>query len=95
MGGFHQFGQEELLARFVDRYFQALPAVWGSRDLPDALAFVERMYPRLVITQDTIDRTDGYLGGEDVPAPVRRLLLEGKDSLARALRTRAADAASG
>jgi aminopeptidase N len=94
MGAFHQFEQEDLLSTFVERYFAVLPEVWESRDLPDALAFVERMYPRLIVSPDTIDRTDRYLAGDDVPPPIRRLLLEGEDGVRRALRTRAIDAAS-
>ena len=93
MGGFHQFGQEQLLEPFSGRYFDALHQVWESRDLPEALAFGERMYPRLIVSHETIERTDGYLGRGDVPAPLRRLLLEGKDGVARALRTRKADGA--
>src|SRR3989442_14902037 len=34
MGGFQQFGQEELLEPYSGRYFEVLRAVWGSRDLP-------------------------------------------------------------
>jgi aminopeptidase N len=94
MGGFQQFGQEDLLSTYVERYFDSLAPAWESRDLPDALAFVERMYPRLIVIQDTVDRTDRYLAGGEVPAPIRRLLLEGKDGVQRALRTRAVDAAS-
>jgi aminopeptidase N len=92
MGGFQQVDQEELLAPYVARYFQALPDVWDRRDLPDALAFGRAMYPRLVVEADTLDRTDGFLGGDGVPAPIRRLLLEGRDGVARAMRTRSVDA---
>ena len=95
MGGFQQFGQEDLLEPFAQRYFEVLRQIWESRDLPDALAFAERIYPRLIVGSETIERTDGYLQREDVPAPIRRLLLEGKDGVARALRTRAIDAAAG
>ncbi len=94
MGGFHQFGQEELLGPYAERFFEALPQVWSSRDLPDALAFGRRMYPHLIVEQGTIERTDRYLAGGSVPGPVRRLLLEGKDGVARALRARAVDAAA-
>jgi hypothetical protein len=48
------------------------------------------MYPHLIVDQATVDRTDEYLRG-DVPAPAERLLLEGRDGVVRALRTRAAD----
>jgi aminopeptidase N len=94
MGGFQQFGQEELLEPFSDRFFEALPGAWETKDLPDALAFGRRMYPHLVVDGDTIDRTDRYLAGEAVPAPIRRLLLEGRDGVVRAMRARAADAAA-
>jgi aminopeptidase N len=94
MGGFQQFGQEDLLEPYSGRYFEVLRQVWESRDLPDALAFAERMYPRLIVASQTIERTDGYLQREDVPTPIRRLLLEGKDGVARALRTRPIDAAA-
>jgi aminopeptidase N len=93
MSAFQQFGQEELLTPYVERYFAVLPEVWESRDLPDALAFVERMYPRLIVSPDTVERTDRHLAGDDVPAPIRRLLLEGKDGVERALRARKVDAA--
>jgi aminopeptidase N len=92
MAGFHQAGQEELLRPFRDRYFEALPKVWETKDLPDALAFGGRMYPHPLIEQETLDRTDAYLAGPSVPAPVRRMLLEGRDGVRRALRTREVDA---
>jgi aminopeptidase N len=42
-----------------------------------------------------VDRTERYLSRDSVPAPIRRLLLEGKDGVLRALRARAADASAG
>ena len=94
MAGFQQFGQEALLQPFSARFFDVLPSVWEKKDLPDALAFARRMYPALVNTQETVDRTERYLSGDSVPGPIRRLLLEGKDGVLRAMRARAADAAS-
>ena len=40
------------------------------------------------------ERTDAYLGGDGVPGPVRRMLIEGKDRIGRALRARERDAAA-
>jgi aminopeptidase N len=94
MGGFHQFGQDDVLAPYVSAFFEALPRVWESKDLPDALAFGRSMYPRLIVEAGTIERTDRYLSTGNVPAPIRRLLLEGRDGLVRAMRARAADAAA-
>jgi aminopeptidase N len=95
MAGFQQYGQEELLEPFSARFFEVLPTVWETKDLPDALAFARRMYPQLVNTPETVDRTDRYLSGNSVPAPIRRLLLEGKDAVLRALRARSTDATAG
>jgi hypothetical protein len=48
------------------------------------------MYPR-TYTQDVVDRTDELLAKHDLPAPVRRLLLEAQDDTKRAIRARAVD----
>jgi aminopeptidase N len=94
MTGFQQFGQEELLAPYAERYFDALPQVWRTHDLPEALTFGRSMYPSLVVRPDTVARTERYLAADDVPGPIRRLLLEGKDNLGRALRARTVDVAA-
>jgi aminopeptidase N len=94
MIGFQQYGQEELLEPFSERYFDVVPTVWETKDLPDAIAFARRMYPQLVNTRETVERTERYLSRNSVPAPIRRLLLEGKDGVERALRARAVDAAA-
>ena len=92
MAAFQQFGQEELLDSYAARFFEAIPSVWERRDLPEALAFGRRMYPHLIVRDETVEQTDRYLESGGVPAPMRRLLLEGKDGLQRAMRARRADA---
>jgi aminopeptidase N len=92
MGGFQQFDQEQLLRPFVERYFEALPFVWERRELPEALSIAGALYPHHVVEERTVALTEAYLARPDVPAPIRRLLLEGKDGVERALRARAVDA---
>jgi len=94
MRGFQQPGQDDLLDPYADRYFEALPGVWDGRDLEFALEFGEQLYPRWIVTPTTVKATDEYLGREGVPGPVRRLLLEGRDRILRALRARETDAAA-
>ena len=50
------------------------------------------MFPTVVVGEETVKATDKYLAGDDVPGPVRRILLEGKDNMLRAMRGRATDA---
>jgi aminopeptidase N len=95
MRGFQQPGQDELLVPYAERYFEALPGVWEDRDLEFALEFGEQLYAKWVVAGSTIEATDRYLAGDRLPGPVRRLLLEGRDRIERALRAREVDAAAG
>jgi aminopeptidase N len=92
MTAFQQFEQEELLEPYAGRFFEALSGVWEARDLPEALAFGRKMYPHLIVRDETIEQTDRYLESGRVPTPIRRLLLEGKDGIRRAMTARRADA---
>ncbi|MFN2591198.1 MAG: aminopeptidase N, partial [Actinomycetota bacterium] len=92
IGGFQRFGQEPLLAPFAERFFDDVPKVWANRDLEVALSFGRGLYPHLIVEHSTVERTDAYLRNGDVPGPIRRLLLEGRDGVLRALRARETDA---
>jgi aminopeptidase N len=95
MGGFQQPGQLDVLAPYVAPFFDAVPGVWETRDLRVSLGFGRYMYPHQVVSEDTVRATDAYLDGRDVPGPIRRMLLEGRDGIVRAIRARAVDAAAG
>ena len=51
------------------------------------------LYPSLLVDRTVVTRTDAYLESHDVPAPLARLLLEGRDGVVRSLRARERDAA--
>ncbi len=93
MAGFQRPDQEAVLEPYAERYFEVLPEIWERRDLTVALAFGEAMYPRAVVRRGVVDRTDAELEREDLPDQTRRILLEGRDDVLRALRARARDAA--
>ncbi len=92
IGGFQQPGQREILEPYRERYFDALEGVWATRELEVALGFTSGLYPRVLIEQQTVDTTDRYLEATRPAAPLRRLLVEGRDDVLRALRARAKDA---
>ena len=94
MRGFHRSDQRLLLEPYSARYFGALPDIWASRDIEVGLAFAVVMYPAVVIGDETVKATDRYLQGADVPGPMRRVLIEAKDAMLRAMRGRALDAAA-
>jgi aminopeptidase N len=95
MGGFQQAGQEDLLRPYRARYFESIERLWAERTNEVAINIVTTTYPFVLIEQETIDETDAYLRtGNAVPA-IRRLLVEGRDGVERALRARAVDVAAG
>jgi aminopeptidase N len=57
--------------------------------------FTVGAYPSWKITPEAIALADGYLERTSPPAPLRRLLTEGRDDVARALRCRRHDRDAG
>ncbi|WP_067801167.1 aminopeptidase N [Actinomadura formosensis] len=94
LGGFVEPDQAELLPPYVDRYFAEVGRIWKEWSSDMSQTFAEVAYPFLVIEQSTIDRTESYIAEQNPPAALARLLSEGRDGVARALRARAKDAAS-
>ena len=91
VGGFVQPGQAELLAPFRDRYFGAISGVWERRSSEVAQTVVIGLYPSWDISQAGLDAADVFLSDPQVPPALRRLVLEGRAGVERALRARAFD----
>jgi aminopeptidase N len=90
-GGFHVIGQDELLEPYVAPYFAALPGFWADRTRDEALSLARGLYPGTLVGPQVVEATDAALADEALPGPFRRILLESKDGMERALRARAAD----
>jgi aminopeptidase N len=90
--GFQHSAQTSLTAPYVAAYFDALMPVWESRDSEPAAEFVELGYPAFQVSEDTVARTEAWLAEPSRPAPLRRLVGEGRDGIVRALKARAMDA---
>jgi aminopeptidase N len=98
MGGFRQPDQEPLLQAWTEPYFDALLPIWERRGPDVGMSFTDMLYP---VGDGAVPLTDAYLARESemeagslrgIPAPIRRLLLEGRDQALRAARARACDA---
>ncbi len=94
IGGFQQPNQLALLANFRQRYFDELADVWRDRTGDTARTIAEGMFPFQLIDQSTVDMVDNYLETSKPPSGLRRILLEHQDTMQRALRARARDAAA-
>jgi len=89
--GFQHPSHIELTAPYVPKFFDVVDEIWATRDSETAQEFVFFGYPTYHVSQSTVDATDAWLAVEGHPAPLRRLVAEGKDGILRSLRARAKD----
>jgi aminopeptidase N len=92
IAGFAQPGQGDVLAPYAKQYFDAITQVWERRSSEVAQTVVVGLYPSWDVSASGLAAADWFLGGLHVPPPLRRLVLEGRAGVERALRARAFDA---
>jgi aminopeptidase N len=90
--GFQRPIQRELLENYVDRYFDSIISVWESKSYEGAAKIVSGLYPTWVVAQSTIDKTSTWLDatGKNTPAVLRKLVVDARDVLIRALKVQGA-----
>jgi aminopeptidase N len=93
LNGFQDLDQDDLLAPYAAAYFEVIGGIWHDWGSDMAQYFAEVAYPMTVITPAAIEEADTYLKRTSPPASLARLLSEGRDDVARALRCRQRDAA--
>jgi aminopeptidase N len=89
--GFWHPAQRKLTAGYVERYFSDIRPLWDRRPGEIAKNAVQYLFPP-VVEPRTIMAADAWLSDAEQPAPLRRLISEGRDGIARALRARELDA---
>ncbi|WP_406860922.1 aminopeptidase N [Streptomyces sp. HUAS MG47] len=96
IAGFVQPSQRALIAPYAPRYFEAIERVWAERSIQIGMHVVRGLFPGLQDSPETLAATDAWLAAHADAAPaLRRLVLEARDDLARALRAQECDAAAG
>jgi aminopeptidase N len=79
----------DLCRNYVERYFAELPAVWQERSPQVAKALATHLYPGAFVEQAVLDRSSAFLEDDDLPAGLRRVVMERADDLRRAVAARA------
>ncbi|TWF93631.1 aminopeptidase N [Saccharopolyspora dendranthemae] len=90
IAGFQHPAQRELLAPYVQRYFESIDEVWQRRSSERAQPTVIGLFPSWAVTDETVAAADAWLAGER-PAALRRLVSEGRAGIVRALAARGFD----
>jgi aminopeptidase N len=91
--GFARPLHRELLEGYVDKYFSILLDVWGRKSYEVSSKIVSVFFPAYIVEESTLAKTNGWLSGEgkDAPTILRRLVIEGRDALERALKVKSID----
>jgi aminopeptidase N len=91
--GFNENIHHEILADFVDPYFDSILEVWETKGYEIAETTANLLFPSWVITPETLAKAEHWLNvtGKDASHALRRAITEGRDAMSRALKARAAD----
>ena len=89
--GFNQLDQEDLAVAYLKDLPSDLDHVWKSRTLDFAIEFAAGMFPHAAVSSGLLEVTDTLLSRDDLPKPLRRVLLEQRDTVVRTRRARAVD----
>jgi aminopeptidase N len=94
--GFAHPTQGELVKPYAQRYFAEVEEVWERRTSELAQNVVVGLFPAWssTISPQTVAAADEFLGREELPTALRRLVGEGRADIVRALRARRVDGGS-
>jgi len=92
--GFNVAMQSELLTPFIDQYFSMLIDLWNTKGYEIAETTATLLFPGFNVSESTLAKTQNWLDvtGKDAPGALRRVIIEGRDALARSLRAQKKDA---
>ena len=91
LAGFYHPAQRALVEPFTSLYFEQIAAVWDQRSPEIARKLATGLFPRWSISAATINLANEFELDEHPPA-LRRLIVEGRAGLERALAARRCDA---
>jgi aminopeptidase N len=89
---FMRFGQEELLAPYLEKYLETADTIWDRLGTQKASVALEYIFPKPLASPELLDRVDEWLGSSPANPAAKRFVREGRDDVARALRAQARDA---
>ena len=83
---FWQSDQDALLEPYVDRYVAEVIDLWERNSAQLAGSLAQHLLPSTLVRPDVVARLDALLGCDELPVGLRRVVLESRDDLARAVR---------
>ena len=88
---FNQPRQDELLAPYVERYFEAADGAWEHLGSHKASVALSGLFPRYAASPALLEKADAWLASSAAEPAAKRYVREGRDAAARALAAQAKD----
>jgi aminopeptidase N len=94
--GFRDPWRPDLLAPYVDRFFEQVAELWDRMSAETARYLIVGLYPNWTSAVDerAVRLADEFLADTSHPAALQRLISEGRADVVRALRARSTDTAA-
>ena len=89
---FQVAGQESVLEPYVERYLEMADTVWEAKGTQLATIALIYLFPRAIPSAERLARIDEWLASTSANPAAKRLVSEGRDDMARALRAQERDA---
>jgi aminopeptidase N len=87
-----RYGQEELLAPYVEKYLEAADTAWEELGTHMASNLLEDVFPLPLGTPALVERVDRWLEESPATPAAKRYVREGRADVVRALAAQARDA---
>ena len=92
LAGISYMDHEDVLKNFVDKYFDSVSSLWNARTHEIGQSLVTGLFPSTNINIDVVKKCDEFLEkNKDLAVGARRIVIEQRDSLARALKAQESD----
>ncbi|UPK76394.1 aminopeptidase N [Nocardioidaceae bacterium SCSIO 66511] len=89
---FQVAGQESVLDPYVERYLDMAETVWEAKGVQLASIALIYLFPRAIPSPERLARIDEWMASTSANPAAKRLVGEGRDDMARALRAQQRDA---
>jgi aminopeptidase N len=86
---FTQPEHAELLTTYVERYFEVLPTIWATRSAHFRMLLGQMLFPYPAASPELVERIGAFLAAEERDPALARVVIECRDIVERALRSRA------
>jgi aminopeptidase N len=85
---FRQAEHADLIAGYTEKYFEKLPEIWATRGEQFRVVLATALFPYAARSDELLRRIDQFLADDDVNPGLARVLVQGRDMVAKALRAR-------